>query len=243
MVMEEKVELGEFENVLVIVAHPDDAEFMAGGTIAKFAAEGKTINYVLCTNGNKGSADPEMTPDRLVVIRETEQRGACDVLGVKEIRFLGYEDGALRNTLELRMDIAREIRRFQPDLIICQSLHRPMGGRFLSHSDHRAAGDTAMDAIYPSSRDYHAFPQLIAEGFMPHKTLQVLVGMGGTDQANIWIDTSEVIETKINALRQHKSQIQDMEAMAERIRGGGFDPNPTHGFKHAEGFRYIQLGS
>ena len=105
MVQEEKVELGEFENVLLIAAHPDDPEFMAGGTVAKFASEGKTINYVLCTNGNKGSSDPEMTPDRLVVIREGEQRGACDVLGVNEIRFLGYEDGALRNTLELRMDI------------------------------------------------------------------------------------------------------------------------------------------
>ena len=100
-----------------------------------------------------------------------------------------------------------------------------------------------MDAIYPSARDYHAYPQLISEGFMPHKTLQILVGMGGNDLTNLWIDTSETIETKINALREHKSQIQDINAMAERIRSGGFDPNPTHGFKHAEGFRYIQLGN
>ena len=110
----------EARSVLVVVAHPDDAEFMAAGTIGKWAREGKEINYVLCTAGDKGTSDRSLAPARLAEIRRVEQREACDRLGVKGLSFLGYEDGVLLNTLELRRDIVREIRRFKPDVIVCQ---------------------------------------------------------------------------------------------------------------------------
>src|SRR5436190_10824895 len=159
----------EARSVLVIVAHPDDAEFMAAGTIGKWAQEGKEINYVLCTAGDKGSSDRTMPPSKLAEIRRVEQREACNRLGVKELVFLGYEDGVLQNTLGLRRDIVREIRRFKPDIVLCQdptTRWTPQGT--INHPDHRATGDAAVDAIFPSARDRMVFPELLCEGFEAH---------------------------------------------------------------------------
>ena len=241
MMQEPVAELQPFERAMVVVAHPDDGEFMAGGTVAKWTQEGKQVAYVVCTNGNKGSEDPDMTPERLAKIREEEQRAACAALGVHDVVFLGYADQYLQNTLELRRDIAREIRRFRPEVIICQDPVRHVTGRFLNHPDHRNAGDATLDAVFPSARDYHAFPELIAEGFMPHKTLQVLIGMGGDDQANLWIDISEALDQKIEALRQHKSQIRNPDGLMERMREGSRRTAEEHGMEHAEAFRYLKL--
>ena len=234
-------ELQPFDRAMVVVAHPDDGEFMAGGTVAKWTAEGKFVAYVICTNGNKGSEDPSMTPDRLAMIREEEQRGACAALGVHDVMFLGYGDGTLYNSLELRRDIAREIRRFKPEVIICQDPIRHITGRFLNHPDHRNAGDATLDAVFPSARDYHAFPDLIEEGFMPHKTLQLLIGMGGDDQANLWIDISQSLDRKIEALRNHKSQIRDPEALFERMRDASRRTAEGQPMEYAEAYRYFKL--
>src|SRR6516162_3077105 len=193
--------LPEGDRVLVVMAHPDDAEFGCGGTIAKWAAAGKDINYVLCTSGDKGSGDPNVSPFQLAQTRRVEQVNAAHALGAREVVFLAYEDGTLRNTLELRRDIVREIRRFKPDAVICQDPTMRFGGhRYLNHPDHRAAGDACLDAVYPSARDPHVFPELMVDGFGPHKVREVF--MSTMQNPDVWIDVSECFERKLERSRQ-----------------------------------------
>jgi LmbE family N-acetylglucosaminyl deacetylase len=161
------------ERAMVITAHPDDAEFGAAGTIAKLVREGCEVTYVIVTNGNKGSSDRTMTPERLARIRAEEQRNAARVLGVERVEFLGYEDGEVEDTRALRRDVSREIRRFRPDLVICQNPGRTynLGA---SHRDHRVVGGVALDCVYPLARDHMAFPELLPE-HEPHKVREVYV--------------------------------------------------------------------
>jgi len=234
----------EARSVLVVVAHPDDAEFMAAGTIAKWAAEGKEINYVLCTAGDKGSSDRTMSPGALAEIRRREQRAACDRLGVKDLRFLGYEDGVLQNTLALRRDVVREIRRFQPDVVMCQDpTMRYSAQGYLNHPDHRAAGDATLDAVYPSARDALVFPELLCEGFEPHKVKEVYCA--GTNAPDVWIDISDTIETKIEALRAHESQVGPVvrpnRDFSVFVRERSAQTGEPHGLKFAEAFKYFRL--
>ena len=144
--------------VLVIAAHPDDPDFLAGGTIARFAKEGREIAYVIVTNGNKGSGDRSVTSDQLIPIREKEQRSAAQVLGVRSVEFLGYEDGEVEDTRNLRRDITREIRRWQPDLIITLSPYRTYNNFPGWHRDHRATARVVLDCVYPLARDHLSFP-------------------------------------------------------------------------------------
>jgi LmbE family N-acetylglucosaminyl deacetylase len=233
----------EGNSVLVVMAHPDDAEFGCGGTIAKWAAAGKEINYVLCTSGDKGSSDPDVSPFRLAQTRRTEQINAARTLGAREVVFLAHEDGVLRNTIELRRDIVREIRRFRPDAVICQDPTMRFGGnRYLNHPDHRAAGDACLDAVYPSARDPHVFPELMVEDLLPHKVREVF--MSTLQQADVWIDISECFERKLEGLRQHVSQVGDRldqlsERMQERSRLVARANNLP--FDLAEGYRYFRL--
>ncbi len=148
------------QRAMVVVAHADDAEWGCAGTVAKWCAEGWEVVYVLCTDGSKGSEDPEMTSGRLVEIRKQEQLDAGKVLGLKDIVFLGYEDSMLEPTLELRRDIAREIRRHRPDVLICMNPVRSVDGEgYLGHPDHFASGEAALSAVFPSSRDRLTFPE------------------------------------------------------------------------------------
>jgi LmbE family N-acetylglucosaminyl deacetylase len=237
----------ESRSVLVVVAHPDDAEFMAAGTIAKFAREGMEVNYVLCTAGDKGTSDPNLAPAKLAEIRKVEQREACDRLGAKGLTFLGYEDGVLLNTLGLRRDIVREIRRHKPDILICQDpTTRWSAQGYLNHADHRAAGDAALDAVYPSARDPHVFPELLADGFETHKVLEVYVG--GSNTPDVYIDIEETIEQKVQALLAHASQVGDgtrpdrpewnLESM---IRERAGQVGQAQGLPYAESFKYFRL--
>ncbi|MBV9580979.1 MAG: PIG-L family deacetylase [Chloroflexi bacterium] len=233
----------EGNRVLVVMAHPDDAEFGCGGTIAKWAAAGKEINYVLCTSGDKGSSDVSISPVTLAKTRRVEQANAAHALGARDVVFLTYEDGTLRNTLELRRDIAREIRRFQPDAVICQDPTMRFGGhRYLNHPDHRAAGDACLDAIYPSARDPHVFPELMVEGLGPHKVREVF--MSTMQNPDVWIDISECFDRKMEGLRQHTSQVgtrweQVVERIGERSRQTAKMYNLP--FEMGEGFRYFRL--
>ena len=153
------------EVAVVITAHPDDAEFTVGGTVARWAREGKTVIYVICTDGSRGSNDPKVRPEHLVAIRRAEQEAAARILGVEEIVFLGYEDGSLEPTLALRRDLTREIRRYRPDIVVCPDpTVRYYGDSYLNHPDHRAAGDAALDAAFPSAGTRYIFPELLAEG-------------------------------------------------------------------------------
>lgn len=204
----------EPQKVMVIVAHPDDAEFSCGGTIAKWAREGKEIIYVICTNGDKGSSDPEMTSERLAAIREKEQREAAQVLGVKECIFLGYPDGGLEDTSEFRGKLVRLLRMHQPDVVVTMDPYR----RYWQHRDHRMAATVALDAVFPYARDNLHYPEHRAEGLTPHKVAEVYIG--GAENPDTFIDISETFDQKIDALRCHVSQVGDApkEEFAERLR-------------------------
>ncbi len=233
----------EGNRVLVVMAHPDDAEFGCGGTIAKWAAAGKEINYLLCTSGDKGSSDPDMLPVKLAQLRRQEQLNAAHALGARDVTFLSYEDGTLQNTLHLRRDITREIRRFKPDAVICQDPTMRFGGnRYLNHPDHRAAGDACLDAIYPSARDMHVFPELLVEGLGPHKVREVF--MSTMQNPDVWIDVSECFERKLEGLRQHTSQVgARFDQVTERIRERSRQTARMFNleFDIGEGFRYFRL--
>jgi LmbE family N-acetylglucosaminyl deacetylase len=225
--------------VMGIFAHPDDPEFFCGGTFARWAAEGAHITYVIATSGDKGSSEPNMTSPRLIDIREAEQRAAAVVLGVKEVLFLRYRDGELYPTLELRRDLSRLIRLKQPDVVVTTD---PTvfwyGTTGINHPDHRAIGAATLEAVYPTARDRLNFNELEAyEGLPTHKTRQVYIS--GTQSPTTKIDVTAFLETKITALREHRSQIADMEAMAERQRGNKDPESPEDAPRYMESFRVI----
>jgi LmbE family N-acetylglucosaminyl deacetylase len=222
-------------SVLVVVAHPDDAEFACGGAVALWTEQGVTVNYVLATRGDKGTNDPNMLPERLATIREAEQREAARTLGVSEVVFFGLPDGELEDTPALRKAVVREIRRFRPDTVITSDPLR----RYQQHRDHRIIGQVTLDAVFPYARDYHHFPDLYREeGLEPHKVLQVLIP--NADDADVWIDISSVIDRKIAALRCHATQVGDDEALAERIRQMAARIGAASGLAFAEAFRRIE---
>jgi len=204
----------KIERVMVVTAHPDDSEFGAGGTIAKMVKEGREATYLIATNGNKGSSDRSMTPERLARIREEEQRNAARTLGVERVVFLGYPDGEVEDTRDLRRDVSREIRAWRPDLVICQSPHRShlLGA---SHRDHRIVGGVTLDCIYPLARDHMAFPELMPM-FEPHKVREVYVMQWENPQ--IVVDISDTMDLKIKALACHASQFSDFSAVETRVR-------------------------
>jgi len=151
------------ERVMFVAAHPDDPDFLAGGTIARLARDGREVTYVIVTNGNKGSSEPGVTAEQLAPMRAEEQRRAAQVLGVTRVEFLGYEDGEVEDTRELRRDVARQIRRWRPDLIITLNPHRTYNNFPGWHRDHRITGRVVLDCVYPLARDGLAFPELLPE--------------------------------------------------------------------------------
>jgi LmbE family N-acetylglucosaminyl deacetylase len=225
--------------VMGVFAHPDDPEFFAGGTFARWAAEGAHIVFVLATSGDKGSSDPAMTSPALVAIREVEERNAAQALGAQAVIFLRYPDGELTPSLELRRDLVRQIRLFKPDTVVtCDPTVFWFGDRGLNHPDHRAIGEATLAAVYPTARDRLNFPSLETdEGLEPHKVKHLYIC--GTYSGNIKVDVTAHIETKITALREHKSQIADMEAMAERQRNNRDPESPADAPRYMESFRVI----
>ncbi len=227
------------ESAIVIVAHPDDAEFMVAGTVARWARGGCEIVYLLVTDGDKGSNDPTMSSADLAAIRRGEQQEACRILGVKHVEFLHYEDGMVTPSLTLRRDIARVIRQYKPKVAICQDPTRYYSGRdYINHPDHRAAGEAALGAIFPAARDPLTFPELLAEGFQPHKIGEVFVGMSSED--DVIVDISETLPLKIEALTAHKSQLNgwDPTEMVGKWAAGAAE---GQAFTHGETYRYFKL--
>jgi LmbE family N-acetylglucosaminyl deacetylase len=223
---------------MVITAHPDDSEFGAGGTVAALTREGKSVSYCILTNGNKGSSDREMTPERLVKIREEEQRNAARVLGVETIDFLGFPDCELENTRETRLAVTASVRRHRPDLIICQNPNRTKNFG-VSHRDHRVAADIVLDCVYPLARDHMAFPELLAQGLEPHKVKEV--HMMWWDDPEIVVDISQTIDLKIKALQCHVSQMKDVAAMEKRVRERNAELGKDKGFAFAETFDRVVI--
>lgn len=225
-------------SALCVVAHPDDTEFMLAGTAAKWAAAGTDVTYAVITKGDKGSADPAMTPSRLTAMREAEQREAARVLGVREVVFLGYEDGYLQPTLQLRRDITRLIRQHRPDVLVTFDPEtRFFGGFYPNHPDHRAAGDATVDAMFPSARDRLTFPELLADGLEPHNVKQLW--LGSTNNPNHWVDISDVLERKVEALRAHPSQFgEEVVGFVRELARLSASGQP---FEYAEAYRRIVM--
>jgi LmbE family N-acetylglucosaminyl deacetylase len=215
MAEEQEVPGAWAQKILVVMAHPDDPEFSCGGTMAKWAAEGKEIVYGLFTRGDKGSGDPAMTSERLAPIREQEQRNAARTLGVKDVVFLGHGDGEVEDTPEGRGQVVRLIRIHKPDILVTMDPHR----RYTQHRDHRNAAIMAMDATFPYARDYLHYPQHRAEGLEPHKVGEVFIT--GPDEPEFFIDVNDYLDKKIEALLCHRSQVGEdrtPEEMAERMK-------------------------
>ena len=225
------------ERAMAIFAHPDDAEFGCAGVVAKWVRQGAEVYYVVCTNGDKGSNDPQMTSEQLVPIREREQKEAAAVLGVREVVMLGNGDGELEDSRDMRRDIVRAVRRFRPDVVFTSN---PFVNYRHAHRDHRVAGQVVLDALFPYARDHLHFPELLQEGLKPHKTAVAL--LWGAEEPDVFIDISETIETKIGALMRHKSQFLDRAPqVAERVREGARDVGKRAGVPYAEAFRSIRF--
>ena len=228
-----------YSRAMVIMAHADDAEWTCAATMAKMCAEGWEVVLVLCTDGSKGSDDPEMTSESLAKIRAEEQRESGRILGLKEVVFLGYPDSYLEPTLQLRRDLAREIRRHRPDVVITEPPTRDIDSRYYgSHPDHLATGEAALAAVFPTARDRLTFPELLEEGFEPHKVSEVWI-VGGMEGSDHFIDVDGHIETAVEALKAHKSQVSPAEA--ERYFPiGRAETAAKVGLKYAEAFKTIR---
>ena len=191
----------ESAQMMVVTPHPDDAEFGVAGTVIKWAREGKSVVYVVCTNGDKGTSDINMAPEELAEIREQEQLVAANLLGVREVVFLRYPDQSLEDTPEFRKEIVRQIRLYRPEIIVTADPNR----RYLWHRDHRITGRVVMDAVFPYARDYLAYPDLLKEGLQPHKVKEVW--LWASEDPNYRLDVTDTYDIKVAALRCHQSQV------------------------------------
>jgi len=191
-------------DILVVVAHPDDAEFGAGGTVARWVREGRQVAYVVCTSGEKGTQDRSIDPRRLAEIREGEQQAAARLLGVRDVTFLRLPDQGLEDTAEFRKMIVRAIRTYRPATVVTSDPYR----RYIWHRDHRIVGQVALDAVFPFARDHLAYPDLLEEGLDPHKVREML--FFGSDDINYRSDISGTFELKVAALQCHESQMREL---------------------------------
>lgn len=204
------------ERALVVAAHPDDAEFGSAGTVAQWTDAGIEVAYLIVTNGDAGSPDPAVNRVALAATRRLEQTAAAKTVGVDRVEFLGYPDGQLESTRELRRDISRMIRQFRPDRVVSQSPERRWDSLPASHPDHLAAGDAALRSVYPDARNPFAHPELLAEGLEPFVVRELWVVAHPT--ANVAIDVTSTFDRKIGALRCHESQIRDPDELAGFVR-------------------------
>jgi LmbE family N-acetylglucosaminyl deacetylase len=190
-------------HALVIAPHPDDAEFGAAGTVARWTREGRSVVYALCTSGEKGTTDPAVAPPELARVREAEQQAAADILNVRTVVFLRYPDQGLEDTAAFRKAIVRLIRQFRPHTVLTTDPYR----RYLWHRDHRITGQAVCDALYPFARDHLAYPDLLEDGLLPHKVREAL--FWGAEEINYRTDITDTFDLKLAALQCHKSQIKE----------------------------------
>jgi LmbE family N-acetylglucosaminyl deacetylase len=228
----------QIERAMVIYAHPDDAEFGMAGTVAKWARAGVEVTYCMVTNGASGSQDPKMTRARLRAIRYAEQRAAAKILGVKRVVFLGFEDGYLYPTLEVRRAVARQIRKYRPDAILTMDPSARFSDSYVNHPDHIAVGEVVARSINPDASTRQMFPELWRkERLEPHKPSALfLLSFGAKGTV---VDISSVMTTKVAALREHRSQL-DADAV-EFVRSWGRDIGKPAGYRYGEEFLVIRL--
>ena len=229
------------QNILVILAHPDDPEFFCGGTLAKWAREGHHIIYILLTCGDKGYHDStpgDMTSEKLIELRKVEQQNAANVIGAKAVQIMDNKDGYLIPDLNLRRDVVREIRRYKPDILVTcdpQNLFAVYG---INHPDHRAAGQVVLDAVFPAAGNPTFFPDLLEEGFTPHMPKEVWCSL--TMQPNTTVDVTDTWDIKLKAILEHKSQMQDVDKLIERLKSRHSEDSTEENPRYEEKFKVIK---
>jgi LmbE family N-acetylglucosaminyl deacetylase len=229
-----------FSTALVVFAHPDDAEFMCGGTIARWVREGTVVHYVCCTDGSAGSNEPGATREGMREIRARELGAAADVLGVASVKILGFVDGELEVTLDLRRAVTREVRRVRPDVVVAQDPSRIWrAGEYVNHPDHRAAGAAALAAVNPDAPTRLQFTELLDEGLEPFEVPNLWLG---ADDADTFVDVTETIDLKVKALLAHGSQFATMD-VEDVVRGRAEEAGRRAGVPLAEGFRTFAFRS
>jgi len=228
------------KRVLVIMAHPDDPDFICAGTATQMTRQGIEVVYMILTNGDKGNHNPEITRNQLIALRKIEQRNAAALCGVKQVLFMGKEDGFLKPTRPLRERVTREIRRIQPELIICMDPDRYLvGDAYINHPDHRNAGLIALEAIFPAADNPMFYPKMADEGYAPHKVTQLYVF--GHGRPNVRIDITDDINTKIQAILCHETQIDSPENAHERWLENWGETQPDGSKRYFEQFKAMRF--
>ncbi len=205
----------EVTRILVITAHPDDVDFGVAGSVARWIAEGRRVSYCVITDGDAGGFDPTVPRSDIPGIRRAEQEAAAKVVGVSDVTFLGYPDGRLTPSIELRRDLSRVIRRVRPDRVVCQSPQRIWERIFASHPDHLAAGEAALAAVYPDARNPFAHPELLDAGLEEWAVSEVWVM--ASERHNRFVDVTDVFDRKVAALRHHESQMPGVRGELEQM--------------------------
>ena len=224
------------ERALVFTPHPDDSELGCGGTIAEWVSSGTIVTYVLCTNGDKGTSDRSISSEQIAEIRKEEQLQSGKLLGLTNIVFLNHPDQGIENGEPFREELVREIRKHRPDVVVTIDPER----KWIRHQDHFVTGRVALDAVFPYARDYLAYPELIAEGLEPHKTLEVY--LWGTDDPDVFIDIDEHFEDKLDALYCHASQMSTTKEQGRiRLRDRFSVYGPRVNAEVAEAFKRLEL--
>jgi LmbE family N-acetylglucosaminyl deacetylase len=231
----------EVKRALVIVAHPDDADFICGGTCIQMARQGIEVTYMVLTNGDKGNHNPEITRNQLIAMRQIEQRQAAALAGVAEVLFMGEEDGFLRARRAIRKRVTREIRRLRPELIICTHPDRYFVGEgYINHPDHRNAGLIAIEAIFPAADNPMFYPDMADEGYHPHKIKYLYVH--GHDAPSLKLDITAEMPTKVEAILCHKSQFVDPEGAKHRWLETWGEKQEDGSLRYYEAFKVMKLG-
>ena len=231
------------KTILAVGAHPDDNDFGCGATMAKAAANGATIYYLLATAGQRGSSNPALTGDKLAQIRKTEQHNAARRLGVKSVEWLDYCDGELQPDLALKEKIVKAIRRLRPDMVFTMdpSFFYYKASGMVNHSDHRAIGEATLDACYPLARDLLSFPEHADQGLAPHKVRDLCLHSFEPGSANCFIDISDYLDTQLSALTLHVSQVPHPDDVAAFIKTKAASAGGQAGCRYAEAFVHLHL--
>ncbi len=233
----------EFARALVVFAHPDDAEFLCGGTVALWTRAGAEVTYVCVTDGSAGWNGPDLSREEIAGLREKEMRLVAEMLGVHDVRFLGYPDGLLEPSLDLRRDLTREVRRARPDVIVAPDPSRLWSGRsYINHPDHRAVGEAVLAVVACDAPTRPQFPELLEEGMEPYKVRRLWLSAeeGEGDRA---VDIGETIDAKIEALAAHRSQMANMGEfdVEEKLREWASEMAEGTEFEYAERFRTFEI--
>ena len=229
-------------SVLAVYGHPDDPEISAGGTLARWARGGATVWELICTKGEKGSQDPNQDRDALAATRIAETEKAATALGLAGHFHLAYGDGELRDDLEFRARIVELVRKLKPEVVVCPDPTAVFfGDRYFNHSDHRVTGWATLDAVAPGAGNPHYFPEQLAAGLTVHNVSAVY--LSGTLEPNCWVDIGDDIETKIDALFCHQSQLTETgEWFRQFLRDRAEEAGREAGVAYAEGFRRLSFG-